>query len=269
MTIEVQELWAGRTETDTGHPTAPQRTGATVPYIVHGAATEADIITAVRDQTPPYYQSLIRKEIRIDEIIDSHEPLFSARVSVSYGQQAIKQPGESEFEFDTGGGTQRITQALATIAKYPSGASDHGGAIGFDGERVNGIDIPVPEYQFAETHYFAPSTVNDAFKLTVKNVTGKVNSDTFRGFPPGEVLFLGASGRQRGNEDWQITYRFSVKSNQTGLTIGDFTGISLNGWDIADIYYGLDTDADSIIKRPVSVVVRRVLERTAFSALGL
>ncbi len=56
-----------------------------------------------------------------------------------------------------------------------------------------------------------------AYKSTLFFLTACVNSDGFKGFAPGEVLFLGASGTQRGQEDWEITFKFAASPNATGL----------------------------------------------------
>lgn len=269
--IEVIEAWEGRSEEDMGSGLTGRMQKAVVPYIVHGAKTSAEVFGAVRKNIPSSYEGLVRKSIRLDEIIDPHAAIFSARVTATYGPVENKIAGSSEFEFDIGGGSQRITQALQTVNKYPPTASDFEGAIGFDGKRVNGIDIVVPEYQFAESHYYSDSAVDDTFKANIASLAGKVNNDIFRGFAPGEILFLGAAGRQKEDADWQITYRFAVKKNQTGLTVGGLSGIDLNGWDILDVFYGLgeDTTAKQIIKKPVSAIVRRVYERVALGGLNL
>lgn len=60
------------------------------------------------------------------------------------------------FSFDTGGGAQHITQSLANVARYaPPGqtAPNFKGAIGVTADSVEGVDITVPVYHFAETHY--------------------------------------------------------------------------------------------------------------------
>ena len=69
-----------------------------------------------------------------------------------------------------------------------------GGAIGVTADGVEGVDITVPVYQFSETHYFSDAQVTGAYKGAIFSCTGKTNAGAFKGFAPGEVLFLGASG---------------------------------------------------------------------------
>ncbi len=113
-------------------------------------------------------------------------------------------------------------------------APDFQGAIGVSADGVEGIDITVPVYHFAETHYKPDNQITGAYKGVLFNLTGKVNGDVFRGFAPGEVLFLGASGAKRGSgteADWEITYRFAASPNASGLSIGPIGGITKQGWD--------------------------------------
>jgi len=63
------------------------------------------------------------------------------------------------------------------------------------------VDITVPVYSFSETHYNSLAFVTESYKQTLFGLTGKVNNAAFKGFAAGEVLFLGASGSKRGDED--------------------------------------------------------------------
>jgi hypothetical protein len=90
---------------------------------------------------------------------------------------------------------------------------------------VDGVDITVPVYQFSETHYFSNAQVTGAYKGAIFSCTGKTNAGGFKGFAPGEVLFLGATGSKRGDgpdDDWEITFRFAppASPNETGLSVG-------------------------------------------------
>jgi len=185
-----------------------------------------------------------------------------------------KETGESTFSFDTSGGTQHITQSLSTVAKYPAGtAPDCKGAIGVsqsgDSQMVEGVDIVVPVYNWSETHYLSNATVTAAYKQTLFGLTGKVNTAAFKGFAIGEVLFLGASGSQRGTEDWEITFRFAASKNKVGLTIGTITGIDKKGWEYLWVRYKDSIDANVKVKVPAAVYTEQVYENGDFSGLGI
>ncbi len=111
------------------------------------------------------------------------------------------------------------------MASYGDDPPDFQGAIGFSTDSVEGTDITIPVYNFKETHYIPALLVTPAYKATLFALTGKVNPFPFKGFAPGEVLFLGASGSQRGTEDWEIAFKFAASPNATDLKVGDITGI--------------------------------------------
>jgi len=194
--------------------------------------------------------------------------------SVRYGKLEPPKTGDSSYQFDTGGGTQHITQSLATVGRYaPPGktAPDFQGAIGVTHDNVEGVDITVPVYNFSELHYIASSLVTGAYKATLFYLTGRVNNAPFRGFAAGEVLFLGASGSKRGQEDWEISFKFAASPNMTGLTIGDITGIAKKGWEYLWVRYAdaEDAAAKALVKRPAAVYVEKVYLDGDFSLLGI
>jgi hypothetical protein len=193
----------------------------------------------------------------------------------------------SEYTFDTGGGTQHMTQSLATVASYaPAGlvAPDFKGAIGVSEDKVEGVDVPSPAYQFTETHYIVDALVTQAYKNTLFQLTGNFNNASFKGFAAGECLFMGAAGSVRaGDLTWAITYRFMCSPNATGLQIGgtasgyydDFdgsiTGIDKLGWDYLWVRYGdfEDSFAYALVKQPVAVYVERVSKPGDFSLMNI
>lgn len=180
---------------------------------------------------------------------------------------------EVEYTFDIGGGTQHITQGFGTIASYAPGGftpPDFQGAIGVSEDRVEGADIPGPKYDFSETHIFSAATVTDAYKDSLLALSqGCFNNATFRGRDAGEVLFLGATGTNRGSGQTPITFRFSVSPNRTGMSIADITGIDKLGWDYLWVRYAdfEDGTAFHLVKRPIAVYVERVFTPADFSVL--
>jgi hypothetical protein len=185
-----------------------------------------------------------------------------------------KEVGESSYQFDTGGGSMHITQAREHVASYGAGGAtppDLGGAIGVTHDSVEGCDITVPVYNFSETHYFDAEYVTGSYKAALFSLTGKTNNGAFKGFAAGEVLFLGASGSQRGDGAWEITFRFAASPNVTGLVIGGISGIAKKGWEYLWVRYtdAEDSDAKCIVKVPASVHVERVYDAANFAGLGI
>jgi len=216
-----------------------------------------------------YYDGLVRQSLSIERIA---EDVWEG--TVRYGPRQPPQMGDSSYQFETGGGTQHITHSIQTVGRYaPPGktAPDFQGAIGVTHDNVEGVDITVPVYNFSETHYIAVELVTNSYKATLFYLTGKVNNAPFRGFATGEVLFLGASGSQRGQEDWEITFKFAASPNVQNMTIGDITGINKKGWEYLWVRYADDVDANAnaLIKKPIAAYVEQVYQYADFSLLGI
>jgi hypothetical protein len=83
------------------------------------------------------------------------------------------------------------------------------------------------------------------------------------------VLFLGASGSKRGEEDWEITFRFAASPNVTDLTVGDIENIDKKGWEYLWVRYTDAEDQNVLVQQPVAVYVEKVYELADFGALGI
>ncbi|MCC7408665.1 MAG: hypothetical protein IT442_11385 [Phycisphaeraceae bacterium] len=248
-------------------------------YLVRGTLDHAEALAELLAASPTTVGSISRdtSNCQVEEL---HNGIWLGtaryiRAGVSHSDPPIV--GDSSYSFDTGGGTQHITQSLQTIASHvPSGqtAPNFQGAIGATRDGVDGVDITVPVYRFSETHIKADSAVTGTYKGKVYSLTGKVNSGSFRGFNAGECLFLGASGSKRGGasgEDWEITYSFAASPNRTGLTVGSITGIAKKGWEYLWVRYEdvEDTTAKALAKRPTAAYVEKVYELGDFGDLEI
>jgi hypothetical protein len=256
----ITELFAGRTET------IAEKSSVEIHYVVTEAASESDVRAAALSGTPLFYYGLPRKSVELSERINE----TTWKVAVRYEKADSEPPPETPepvTSFDSTGGTQHITQSIATVGRYGEKASDQlGGAIGYDGENVNGVDITIPVWNWTETHYLP--VINSA---AYYSLTGKVNADVFRGFQPGEVLFLGASGTQRGDGLWEITFKFAASPNRDNIAVGSITGIAKKGWEYLWVQYGDDVD-DTVktrIKKPIAVYVERVYDEGNLASLGI
>ena len=251
-------------------------TQAEVPYLVFGVEEELDALNAVREASPEKLENLRRQTLEISERINQNtfKVQVSYEVDVFDGIDGSNDP-EPNFAFDTGGGSKHINQSLATVSVTPSGAPDYGGAIGVDGDgNVNGIDITMPVMNFSETHYFRASKVSTAYKKRLAELTGTVNDGKFKGYDPGEVLFLGASGTRQGkhsDDDWEITFRFAVSPNRKNLKVGDLIVKEKLGWDYLWVRYADDISKDrkSLVKKPEAAYVERVYQAADFGGLGI
>lgn len=266
MTLTVKERWRS--------PATGEGENAFVDstWIVRGTDDAFVAKTALAAGTPSVWDGLVRQSYEIGGRLGK----TTWAGGVRYGRRKKKEPGDSTYQFDTSGGTQHITQALATIGTYvPAGAGvpDFHGAIGATLDSVEGVDIVIPTYAFSETHYLAQSAVTGAYKAVLFSLTGRVNNSVFRGFAVGEVLFLGASGSLKGDasdDPWEISFKFAASPNVTNLMIGSITVPAKEGWQYLWVRYE-DTDdpAKLLVKRPVAAVVQRVYEYGNFVGLGI
>lgn len=198
-------------------------------------------------------------------------------------------PLKRSRSFDTSGATQHITQAISSPT-FPQGeqrfhtgspaAPNMQGAIGVDGQSVNGVDIVVPQLTWTETYDVPNLYVSTNWIKSVSSLTGTVNNANFRGFAAGEVLFLGASGSQQWDSDkgdgpWNLSFKFVASANQgigktyPAVTIGDITGIEKDGHDYLWVYYEDNVSNDTLLKKPKFVYVNKVYRRTDFSQIGI
>lgn len=199
--------------------------------------------------------------------------------------------------FDTGGGTQHITNALQVKNSTgdvtddgervygPTGIDDGAsmkGAINVDDNSVNGVDIVVPAFQFQESYDVPLSVLNDAYIRKLGELTGSINNAAFRGFKAGEVLFVGASGAhewddQRGYGPGAITFKF-VASPSAGdgktllpLKVGEINNIAKGGHEYLWVKYATiaDTSKNQLTRQPIAVYVNRVYPDGDFSQLKI
>lgn len=194
----------------------------------------------------------------------------------------------NDYTFGTGGGTRHMSQSLGTVGKYTNlpAAPDFQRAINVADNRVEGVELPGPRYEFSETHYLPDAIVTPSYKFLLAGMSGlSFNNAGFKSFAAGEVALMGVSGAKRGDDQWGLTFTFSCSPNATGLTVGgevDWTtdpptstggisGIDKLGWDYLWVLYGTFEDSDSkqLVERPVAVYVERVLTPRDYSLLGI
>ena len=247
-------------------------------YVLAGTSDDLAAMEALLDATAQYYDTLRREAnptiepIWVDEGAADGEWACQVRYNpVTSG--AAPEPGDSAYRFETGGGSTHITQSLQTIGSYAASGSapNFKGAIGVTPDSVEGVDIVTPVYEWSETHYFGDSAVTLDYRKDLFRLTGRVNNDAFKGLDAGECLFRGASGSKRGDDDWEISFRFAGSPNRTNLTVGDIGSINKKGWEYLWIRYEdvVDSAAKRLVKRPLAAYVEKVYETDDFSKLGI
>ena len=268
MAITFQEL------VDSRRITTGESPRAELVYRLAGTADDAAARSAAEAGAPNTHDGLVRQTIDIEPVwVNTDAGDGEWRVTVRYGQQEPMESGDSQYSFDTGGGTQHITHSRETVGSYAAAgtAPDFENAVGVTKDNVEGCDIVVPTFSFSETHIKDDEDIDAAYKATLADLTGKVNNGAFKGFAAGEVLFLGASGTKRGSDEWEITYKFSAGRNATGLTVGSITGIAKKGWEYLWVLFEEveDGTAVALVPQPSAVYVEKVYEAGDLSGLGI
>ncbi len=240
---------------------------ATLRYLIRDEPDEGAALSLLYSTSPGMFLEIPRLTWDITAITDD---MWYGEVQ--YGYSYKQQTGARMYQFDTGGGRQHITQSISTVSRYGRAGKtppNFYGAIGVSQNSVNGVDIVVPVFNFSEVNYETAGQVTDAYKQTLRSLTGRVNNAAWSGYEAGEVLFLGASGSMRAGGDWEMTYKFASSPNMTNITVGDITGIAKKGWEYLWVQYvdDEDTTAQSIIKRPHSVHIEQVYPYGDFSLL--
>ncbi len=241
---------------------------AEIVYLVFGAENAAEAKVAVGAEAPTLYEEMSRSEVEVEEFPNlTGVYQGSVRYSKSSGNNLASEP---TFRFETRGGSQKVTQSLATT-RYGDGAANAGGAIGATADAVEGTDITVPIYTFSESHTFSDSDVTTAYKSILFSATGTVNAATFKGLAAGEALFLGAAGNRQGDGNWTIDFAFAGSPNISGLSVGDISGIAKKGWEYLWVRYQAaeDTTAKLLVQKPVGVYVEQVYRSANFAALNI
>jgi len=185
--------------------------------------------------------------------------------TVPYGPSEV---GSVKWGFDTQGGTVNIKAALEHMASYPDGAASHGGAIGVHGDKADGVDIIIPALTLNVSYSWPKGIITLGQVKALARNTGKVNTDHFLTFEPGEVLFLGATGSDGTDAPADIAYQFACSENLQNKIIGGINVVEKKGWHVAWVEFkDGDVASGKPIKPPKAIHVERVYETINLQAL--
>ena len=258
-------------------------------FDVGGSADDVAVESALLAAVGDTYNDLVREPdvviqpVWVDEA--AGDGLWECSVRYNKASRAQRQElqiGQTTIAYDTTGGTQHVTQSIATSGAYADGgtAPDYQGAIGVSDDDVAGTDIIVPVFHFTVTALYA--AVDIPGPATIFALTGKVNDAMFavtdsltgKSIPlaAGECLFLGASaGEPDADGSQRFTYSFSGSPNRTDIVVGDITVAAKLGWEYLWVRYApaKDPAAGRMVKVPIAAYVEKVYDLGDFSELGI
>jgi len=248
---------------------------ADLPYLVQGAADPESCRAFCLTKAPASYEDCPLTTIDIDKQVGEYDYEVTAHYALPPSTE-FKETPDKTFAFDFSTTTVKMKFSKAQIARYGDKASATvGNALGVEeGGKVKGIDMPVLQAEFTETHWFTDAEMTQSFRNTLMDLVDKnaVNNATFRGRAAGEVRVLGISGSRRGDDSddpWEVTYKFGVSKNATGLVAGDITGIAKKGWEYLDIVYETQPGTAIMLPKAVAAYVHQIFHTADFSTLGI
>lgn len=270
MTISVTERYDSRRLTDA-------RDGRLsiieVLYNVTGTQNEFKVASAVNETAPAVWGNgsitLYKQSVNVEVDPAGDGSLWTATVRYDTTNELVE--GLDSLEFNTTGGSQNVTQSLSTVAAYPVGqAPNFQGAIGVSDTGVEGVDVVTPFITFSEGRKEQQLTQTE--QQVIADTTGAINQFAFRGWEPGEVLFLGATARKENSQSsdpWLLTYEFGVQRNRANFYVGSILVTEKYGWDYLWIRYGVTAGSNELLRVPVAAYIERVYPVVDFSVLGI
>jgi hypothetical protein len=141
-----------------------------------------------------------------------------------------------------------------------------------DNSEFAGVDVPSADLQETYTKVMKISSLTTAFRRKVAGLVGSVNSNTFKGWEPGEVMFLGCSfsGVDKARERVTVSFNFSIKPNEKNVKLGAIPLGDVAGWDYVWTLKPKTIWLNKSVTTELQYAfVAQVAPRKDFSALGL
>jgi len=243
-------------------------------YIIRGSTSDILVKNFLIAKSPILHDGMKRESASIKPL---GQDWWEGEVKYTWKESEDKDEDgwpKPVYSFDTKGGTFHVSHSIKTVAQHSTTGEpppSFDGGIGVTKDKINGVDIVIPKLSFQETHHFPIEEVDGDFIKTLSRSTGKTNSDTFRTFEPGELLFLGASG-SKGETDVSVTYGFEASQNVEAMKIGSVADVSKKGHDYVWTYYTDQADSSSgaTVNKLRAVYVEQIYDSVSFhDALGL
>ena len=192
-------------------------------------------------------------------------------------QYSLKIGGQSQQVRCDKSLTHIYKDAAAATATWTAG--NQGVPIGWDGRTVHGVSIYVPQRTWTESVEIPVSQYSFDYEDQVDEIDeAPVNQNSFRGYDPGEVRFVGLNAQLSAeNPDFvTATYDFERIANRSvakgnAITIDGITNIEKDGWDYLDVIYApeVDTMAQKVVPKAQYVLIHRMYDRSDFAKLKI
>lgn len=254
---------------------------AELSYIVIGASDLAEAQAAVLDKIPRTYLGCPLENVSVDRQ-EGHVVYFRANyhAGMGGGGGGDEDDGEATESFDCGGGTMHMTHAIEQQCVYSADNTrqdDAGGMIGWNGKfgpeaEYAGVDVPCADIRQTYTKTISKDQIGStAYKRTIASLVGKVNAGSFKGWQPGEVMFLGASFSApfSGAKKVTVTYNFRIMPNENNCQVAGKSCGGKKGFEYLWVRSQTVNDTTTPRVRVKKIYKAKVCEDGDFSALGI
>lgn len=248
-------------------------TSVQVDYIVFDVYNEQEALQAVFEFAPKDINGVGLYGIDISDRLD--DTTFT--VSASYDTDSSSSDEDEEeptLSFSCGGGTMHLTEAYEQESLF--GKNDAGKLINWNfkkGEEFEaaGVDVTAPNFRETYTKKMSPSKLTTKYRRTIGQMVGKVNSNKFKGWEPGEVMFenISFSAPTNGsNKKVLVSFEFTIRPNEKNFS---FAGkkVSKYGFDYLWARQGMKKSSGANSLAPKNAYKARVFQFADFSVLGL
>ena len=235
MTMQVKRLQDGSETWNT----AGNCTSAEIKYLVLDPSNKAEAVRAILDAAPQDYGGLPLKEVRFEQYGAGGEIELSAVYSAEESSFDYSTEDEATESFDCGGGTKHMTHAISQKRVYGGTDDDAGGGIGWNGKigseaEFSGVDVPTADMRETYTKTISRSkATSTGYKKRVASLVGKVNNSSFKGWSPGEIMFIGCSYSTpvKGASKVTVTFNFRIMPNESNAKIANINVGSKQGFE--------------------------------------
>ena len=172
--------------------------------------------------------------------IQLHENFYGINydLTVTYGTEE-KQSGSYQITVDQAVGTVKMTAGRRIAGFGPDADAVDNKGVFFNGTEVTGVEEPVAEDKIIISYRHPEMFLNHAYIRAVGALRGFPNSDTFLGYSPGEVKYMGGQFTESEAEA-TAQYHFAISRKATDLKIGEITIDEKEGWDAISPTYEPD-----------------------------
>ncbi len=185
--------------------------------------------------------------------------------------------------FDASTSSKKTIRALAqeVISGGSDGFGSVGLSIGWNGKKgadaaYDGIDLLEGVMRETWTVSMPRKAMTPAFKRTVGSMLRTVNKTSFKGWAPGEALFVAASYSSPLNaQRITVTFHFAIQPNEAGVVIGkdkeneDIKVPMKKGWQYIWAIPGQQIVEESYRNYVAASFLSTVYRESDFSALGI